>query len=195
MSTTLGISRTVLREAVSMLEALGLVRSQPGKGVFVTAGRAASSELPMGPLDMPPHAVFQFRSIIEPAAAALMARSASAADIDALHATQTRMQTALQAMDLVAAADADLDFHLAIATASANPMLTAAITALEAPIGYSLRLPFADWADPAGIWAPADEHRVVLDAITARDADAAHAAMRIHLVRAAARINIDFETP
>jgi GntR family transcriptional repressor for pyruvate dehydrogenase complex len=71
-------------------------------------------------------------------------------------------------------------------------MLTAAITALEAPIGYSLRLPFAD---PESIWAPADEHRAVLDAITQRNADTAHAAMRTHLVRAAARINIDFETP
>jgi GntR family transcriptional repressor for pyruvate dehydrogenase complex len=175
-----------------MLEALGLVHSQPGKGVYVTAGRAANSELPMGPLDMPPHAVFQFRSIIEPAAAALMARSARDDEIAALHVTQARMQIALQAMDLVAAADADLEFHLAIASASANPMLTAAIIALEAPIGYSLRLPFAD---PAGIWAPADEHRAVLDAITARNADAAHAAMRTHLVLAARRIHIDFETP
>jgi GntR family transcriptional regulator, transcriptional repressor for pyruvate dehydrogenase complex len=195
LSTALGISRTVLREAVSMLEALGIVRSQAGKGVFVTAGRAASSELPIGPLDMPPQAVFQFRSIIEPAAAALMARYASDAQIAALEATQARMQTALHAMDLVTAADADLEFHLTIASASANPMLTAAITALEAPIGYSLRLPFADWADPVGIWAPADEHRVVLDAISAHDTHAAHAAMLTHLVRAAARIHIDFETP
>jgi GntR family transcriptional repressor for pyruvate dehydrogenase complex len=98
----------------------------------------------------------------------------------------------LHALDLVAAADADLEFHLTIAAASANPMLTAAITALEAPIGYSLRLPFAD---PSGIWAPLDEHRAVLDAIVTRDAEAAHAAMRTHLVRAAARIHIDFETP
>lgn len=195
LSTALGISRTVLREAVSMLEALGLVRSHPGKGVYVTAGRSESRELrdlPLGPLDMPPHAVFQFRSIIEPAAAALMARVASDDEIAALQATQTRMQTALSAMDLVAAADADLEFHLAIAAASANPMLTAAITALEAPIGYSLRLPFAN---PAEIWEPADEHRIVLDAISRRDPDAAHAAMRAHLVRAAARIHIDFETP
>ncbi|HSD38053.1 MAG TPA: FadR/GntR family transcriptional regulator [Rhodocyclaceae bacterium] len=195
LSSALGISRTVLREAVSMLEALGLVHSQPGKGVFVTAGRTASSEsreLPMGPLDMPPHAVFQFRSIIEPAAAALMARSASDEAIAALQATQTRMQTALQDMDLVTAADADLEFHLCIASASANPMLAAAITALEAPIAYSLRLPFAD---PESIWAPANEHRVVLDAISQRNADAAHAAMRTHLVLAAKRIHIDFETP
>ena len=195
LSTALGISRTVLREAVSMLEALGLVYSQPGKGVFVTTGRAPTSELPLGPLDMPPHAVFQFRSIVEPAAAALMARHASNVEIDSLHATQDRMLTALHAMDLVTAADADLEFHLAIASASANPMLTAAIVALEAPIGYSLRLPFADWADPHSIWAPADEHRDILDAITARNTKAAHAAMRIHLVRTAARIKIDFETP
>ena len=38
LAETLGISRACLREAISMLEALGLVRSHPGKGVFVTAG-------------------------------------------------------------------------------------------------------------------------------------------------------------
>lgn len=192
LSNSLGISRTVLREAVSMLEALGLVRAQPGKGVFVMAGNASRDELPMGPLAMPPAAVFQFRSIVEPAAAALVARHASTDAIRALQTTQARMLAALHGSDLVAAADEDLQFHLAIASACGNPMLAAAITTLEAPIAYSLRLPFADAAQ---IWAPAEEHQRVLTAIEARDADAAHAAMREHIVRAAARIAIDFETP
>lgn len=193
LSAALGISRTALREAISTLEALGLVRSQPGKGVYVTAGKSrAANEVPTGPLAMPPQDVFQFRAIVEPAAAALAARKADDAGRIALQTIQTRMEEALHGLDLVTASEADLDFHLALADYSANPLLASVIRSLEAPIGYSLRLPFAD---PAGMWAPADEHREVLAAISASDAPAAHAAMSRHLARAAARIGIDFETP
>lgn len=193
LAASLGISRTALREAISTLEALGMVRSQPGKGVFVTAGSArAPADVPAGPLAMAPQVVFQFRAIVEPAAAALMARRADQAARGALQAIQARMEAALHGLDLVSASDADLEFHLALAEYSGNPMLASVIRSLEAPIGYSLRLPFAD---PGGMWAPADEHRQVLTAIDVGDAHAAHAAMTLHLKRAAARVGIDFETP
>ncbi len=193
LAASLGISRAALREAISTLEALGLVRSQPGKGVFITAGSArAANELPAGPLAVPPQQVFQFRAIVEPAAAALAARQADAAARAALHAIQARMEAALHALDLVAASEADLDFHLALAGYSANPLLDSVIRSLEAPIAYSLRLPFAD---VAGLWAPADEHRAVLFAIDAGDARAAQAAMGTHLARAAARVGISFDMP
>lgn len=193
LSVRLGISRAALREAISTLEALGLVRAQPGKGVFVTAGRGRSVEdVPPGPLAMPAQQVFEFRAIVEPAAAALAAQRADEAAVAALRETQRRLEAALYGLDLVAASEADLDFHLALADYAGNPLLTSAIRSLEEPIAYSLRLPFAD---PEGIWAPADEHRAVLAAIEAHDASAAHAAMAEHLVRAAARIDIHFETP
>ncbi|KAF7599137.1 MAG: GntR family transcriptional regulator [Candidatus Dactylopiibacterium carminicum] len=193
LAASLGISRAALREAVSTLEALGLVRSQAGKGVFVTRGSSrATSELPAGPLALPPQQVFQFRAVVKPAAAALAARQADEAARAVLHDAQARMEAALHGLDLVSASKADLDFHLALAAQSANPLLNAAIHSLEAPIAYSLRLPFAD---PAGLWAPADEHRAVLLAIDAHDAQAAHAAMLTHLVRAAARVGISFELP
>jgi len=196
LASTLGISRAVLREAISTLEALGLVRSQAGKGVFVTAGQQrALTELPGvsgGPLESSPASVFQFRAILEPAAASLAASVASADDIASLHAIQDDMERALRALDLVAASEADLAFHLLIADLAGNALLKWVIHSLEAPIAYSLRLPFAD---PGGVWAPADEHRTVLDAIAARDGAAAHAAMQRHIERAAARIGLTFESP
>jgi len=193
LSASLGISRTALREAISTLEALGLVHSQPGKGVFVTAGAKRNpADVPLGPMAMPPQDVFQFRAIVEPAAAALAARRYNAEDRATLTAIQTRMEDALSALDLVTASEADLDFHLALARHAGNPMLASVILSLEEPIGYSLRLPFAK-ADE--IWAPADEHRAVMAAIHIGDAPAAHTAMSRHLMHAAARIGITFETP
>ena len=193
LSATLGLSRAALREAISTLEALGLVHSQPGKGVYVTAGKPrAANAVPAGPMAMLPQDIFQFRAIVEPAAAALAARKADAAGCAAFEAIQLRMEQALHALDLVAASEADLEFHLALASYSANPMLTSVIHSLEGPIGYSLRLPFAD---PDGIWATADEHRELIAALHRNDAAAAHAAMTQHLMRASARIGITFVTP
>ena len=190
LAASLGISRTALREAVSTLEALGMLRSQPGKGVFVTAGKdRAANDVPSGPLAVSPQDVFQFRAIVEPAAAGLAARHADAAGREVLQTIQARMDAALQALDLVGASEADLEFHLAIADYAANPLLSSAIRSLEEPIAYSLRLPFAD---PGGVWAPADEHHAVLTAICAGDAPAAHAAMCQHLIHAAARIGLSF---
>lgn len=193
LSASLGISRAALREAISTLEALGMVRSQPGKGVFVTAGNERSAtDVPLGPMAMPPQVVFQFRVIVEPAAAALAARKADEEMLKALRNNQLRLESALQGMDLVTAADMDLEFHLALAQYSANPLLDSVIRSLKRPIGYSLRLPFAD---PSGVWAPANEHREVLRAIEAADPAAAHSAMTHHLKRAAERVGIEFETP
>ncbi len=193
LSVNLGISRAALREAISTLEALGLVRCQPGKGVFVTAGlRRPLADVPTGPLALPAQDVFQFRAIVEPAAAALVARRRNDAARAMLEASQHALEAALHSLDLVAAAEADLAFHLALAEHSANPLLASVIRSLEEPIGHSVRLPFAE---PEGLWAPADEHRAVLDAIRAGDGDAAHTAMSLHLMRAAARVGIHFNAP
>ena len=83
LAENLGISRASLREAISMLEALGLLRSFVGKGVFVTAGAPADvANLPSGPNAMPPDAIFQMRFVIEPANAALAARRRDATHLE-----------------------------------------------------------------------------------------------------------------
>lgn len=196
LAATLGISRAALREAVSTLEALGLLRSQPGKGVFVSAGETrdgtAIAASVFGGLQATPCEMFQFRAIVEPPAAALAASTGSDEAVAQLAATQAAMEAALHAQDLVAASEADLAFHLGIAALSGNPMLSAVIRSMEAPIAYSLRLPFADIES---VWAPAEEHRAVLRAIQARDAAAAEAAMGHHIERAAARVGLAFDMP
>ncbi|MBT0961762.1 FadR/GntR family transcriptional regulator [Denitromonas iodatirespirans] len=193
LSDALGISRASLREAISMLEALGMVRSQAGKGVFVTAGtRPPPDELPTGPNAMPPAAIFQLRYVVEPASASLAAQRAAAADLSALHACQAGMKAALTACDLVMAADADLRFHLAIAALSGNPALGAIAEQFKAQLAFSLRLPFADRQH---VWQPADEHQAIVDAIVAGDAAQARRAMQTHLLAASQRVGIAFVQP
>lgn len=192
LAASLGISRSALREAVSTLEALGLLHSQPGKGVFVTTGAARTTALPAAPMFDDPQVVFQFRAIVEPGAAALAAQRAQAADVQRLADIQHTMEEALHRQDLLAASEADLAFHLAIAETAGNAMLASVIHSLEAPIAHSLRLPFAD---PDSEWMPAHEHRAVLDAVIAHDTAAAHRAMRRHIASAAARVGLLLDLP
>jgi GntR family transcriptional repressor for pyruvate dehydrogenase complex len=188
----LGISRTCLREAISMLEALGLVRSRAGKGVFVTAGTARDpADIPVNPNGMRPEAIFQFRFVIEPAAAGLVAANPDS-DENELDAIQSRIEAALKRLDLVEAAQCDMEFHHAIARLSGNEAMESVLRQYETLVAYSLQLPFAN---PKSIWETADEHLAVIQAIAARDPLAAKQSMQNHLLRAAARVGIRFLQP
>lgn len=188
LAEQLSISRASLREAISTLEALGLVRSQPSKGVFVTTGKQPDPrELPRGTASMTPQALFEFRAVLEPAWTALAARRLDAAGRERLDAIQRGMEDALKVCDLVIASDYDLQFHLCLAEFSGNAGLAAVAAQFRDPIGHSLRLPFSN---PAGIWDPADEHRQILAAVIKGDAAGAEAAMRAHLSAAAKRVGL-----
>ena len=192
LAANLGISRTSLREAISMLEALGMVRSHPGKGVFITKGTTRQpGEVPKGPASAQPDEVFQLRYIVEPAAASLAARNPKV-DVAFLEDAQREMEAALDRLDLVMAAEWDMTFHRRLAEQSGNAALVEMLHQSESQIAYSLRLPFAN---AQRIWEPVDEHRQIIRAIADRDALAAQRAMQTHLLRAAARIGIRFVQP
>jgi len=203
LAESMGISRASLREALSMLEALGFIRSVPGKGTLVTerqdarvippqlqagadgeAGNAAST------LDLA--AVFQLRYTLESAAAALAARNITAHATPRLWGLQARFEDALKNLDLVSASHADLEFHQLLAELSGNAGFIQVVRQFEQPIGHSLRVPFAD---RERIWAPAIEHRAIAAAVSAGDVEGARRAMQAHLTNAAARVELVFTPP
>jgi GntR family transcriptional repressor for pyruvate dehydrogenase complex len=193
LSELLGISRASLREAITMLEALGMLRSRPGKGVFVTAGtRPSANDLPAGPNAMSPADIYQLRYVIEPANASLSAQNRSDSDLQLLRANLSAMEAALSTCDLVTAAEEDLLFHQLIAGLSGNSGLQTIIEQFKGQLAFSLRLPFADRTH---IWQTADEHRAIVDAIQAGNPALARNAMQQHLQAAAYRVGISFTQP
>jgi GntR family transcriptional repressor for pyruvate dehydrogenase complex len=192
LAEQLGISRACLREAISMLEALGLVRSHPGKGVYVTAGTGrALGDFPVGSSSMRPEAIFQFRFVLEPAAASMVAADLNNA-AGGLQEIQDKLESALHNMDLVMAAEWDMEFHRLIARLSGNEAFVSVLQQFEAQFAYSLQLPFANTNN---IWEPADEHLAVIEAVASHDPVAARLAMQTHLLRAASRVGIRFYQP
>jgi len=197
LAQLLGISRASLREALSMLETLGLVEILPGKGVRVSGPHTGSARMhrsyatpALGTLS--PRQLIELRLVLEPGWTALAATRADASGLRQLQWTQTQLAHALARSDLLAAAEADLQFHLLLAQLSGNPGLVAMARQLEHALGHSLRLPFA-WCGAND--QPVREHDAIVQAVCAGDAPAAAGAMRAHLLSAARRSGIDLDVP
>ncbi|MBL8446323.1 MAG: FadR family transcriptional regulator, partial [Zoogloeaceae bacterium] len=122
-----GVSRAVIREAVSRLKADGWIESRQGAGAFVTPqGRRGSFRLVPGgsPGAATLGDIFELRSLVEAGAAELAAQRRQPADLAQLAEALARMEAAL--VDADGAADgpsADDAFHVAIAAATGNPMI------------------------------------------------------------------------
>ncbi len=203
LAESMGISRASLREALSMLEALGFIRSVPGKGTLVAERQDARVTPPQGQMGADGEAgnavsalelaaIFQLRYTLESAAAALAARHITPHATPRLWGLQARFEDALKNLDLVSASHADLEFHQLVADLSGNAAFTQVVRQFEQPISHSLRVPFAD---RERIWAPAIEHRAIAAAISAGDVEGARRAMQEHLVNAAARVGLVFTPP
>lgn len=186
MMAALGVSRTVVREAVAALRAEGLVTTRQGVGAFV------APDVQRRPFRINPEGlgsigavidVMELRTGVETEAAGLAAERASRAAL-------SRIGTALQAIDKAiarkeAAIDEDFAFHRAIAEAAGNAQFSRFLEFLGRFIipRQSIRVSPGRLPEPrAYLETIQDEHRAIFGAIRNRDAEAARLAMRQHLV-------------
>lgn len=180
-----GVSRTVVREAISKLQAAGLVQTRHGIGTFVM-GPGEAAPFRVAPEQLATlHdviAVLELRIGVETEAAGLAAVRRTDADLG-------RMRAALAAFaEAVAsggdAVGPDFQFHLEVARATQNQRFAELMSALGATIIPRARLAPAAPASAessAYLQRVGLEHESILQAIEARDAEAARAAMRTHL--------------
>jgi GntR family transcriptional regulator, transcriptional repressor for pyruvate dehydrogenase complex len=184
IATRYGVSRNVVREAVRTLANDGLVRVRQGSGVYVTDGAAQalsdSLELAIsvgGAASKFFHLV-EIRQLVEPGLAALAAERATREDLEALRKEVAVMDGA--AADVETYIAADHRFHVAIARGTGNSlaplMLAPIVDLLDA---QRKRLFFVEHSASSA----QDFHRKILAAIERRNARAAEAAMRAHLVQ------------
>lgn len=179
LATKLGVSRTSLREALIALELGGVVEVRGGSGVYVSDQATPKAE---GPAAGPgPFEVLAARRLIEVEVAALAARNATAANIDAILIAVEQMEQHHEGSN--DSESADRNFHLAIARATGNSALTGAVEYL--------------WNQRGTLWHKLKEHfqteelrqqtlldhRNILTAIASHDVAGARTAMRNHLDR------------
>jgi len=179
------VSRTVVREAISRLQAAGLVETRHGIGTFVRQPET-SSPFRLTPEDYATVAdvisLLELRISLESEAAALAAQRREAQHLDAMALALDGFQDAMrQDLDAV---PSDFQFHVEIARATGNRHFADLMTYLGTVIIPRTRLKTADMA-PEGRLAYLQrvhaEHESILAAIRQGDADMARAAMRTHL--------------
>ena len=186
-----GVSRTVVREALSRLQAAGMIETRHGIGSFVVgAGDGASFRI--APEQMATLrdviAVLELRIGVESEAASLAAQRRADSDLARMRAALDAIAAALEAgRDAVAP---DFQFHLEIARATGNSHFSDLLASLGSTIIPRARLDGEGPPDAerlAYLRRVNAEHESIYDAIAARDADAARAAMRTHLVNSRER--------
>jgi len=192
LAASLEVSRAGVREAVRVLEAQGVLRSQPGAGA--TAGTFIAA-LPRDALTrfLRLHValsnfsiadVTEARIVLERASAASAARRQDAASRSVMIAALDRMDQPHASRDSFN--EADTQFHLAIAEASGSA-LSAALTAA---IRSAMKVPILRAAERTEEWPEESdrlrrEHRAIFAAIEAGDAERAAALAEDHIRRAA----------
>lgn len=191
MVAAMGVSRTVIREAVAALRADGLVVTRQGSGAFVAPDverrpfRLAFDGLPSIAEVL---AVMELRASVEVEAAGLAAERGSAAARRRVARALAAIDTALQCGE--AAIDEDFAFHRAIAAATGNPQFLHFLEYLGRFIIPRQSIRVAAHR-PEGQRAYLEtfqrEHAAIEAAICAGDAVAARAAMRRHLGNSQAR--------
>jgi GntR family transcriptional repressor for pyruvate dehydrogenase complex len=181
MAQRFGVSRTAVREAVKALREKGLVEAYSGRGTFITDGTSQAARqsfdlmIKVGQQEGAPH-LAELRLILEPGIAAL-----AATRIDDEHLAA--MCEAVEVMDRsqkdpAAYIEADLDFHLALAEAAANPLI---LSLIDSIVGLLREQRLKIFNVKGGPQRGQIHHKRILDAVERRDPEMARAAMHAHL--------------
>jgi GntR family transcriptional repressor for pyruvate dehydrogenase complex len=188
---TYGVSRTVIREAISQLQAGGLVQTRHGIGTFVlerpAGGLAIGIENIVTIRDV--LAILELRISMETEAAWLAATRRSDDQAAQIGEALGEMQRALASGQ--SAVEADVRFHQLIAQATGNRYFVELLAQLGNAIIPRARLntPELQRDKPADYLERVNrEHEDIYKAILRRDAEAARAAMRTHLSNSRERL-------
>ncbi len=175
LAEELGLSRTPVREAIRRLEQDGIVEHAAHKGAVVRLlDQSSITEL------------YTIREVLEGTSARLAAQHASEAEIEALEEVLATQPPESADLDAAEASRRNAIFHGAIGQAAHNRFLLTAMDGIGSALSLlgPTTLAMKDRIDAAR-----EEHRAILSAIGARDADAAEEAARAH-IRAAHRARL-----
>jgi GntR family transcriptional repressor for pyruvate dehydrogenase complex len=187
LAATLGVSRMSVREALRLLEVMGHLHTDAGRGTFVCrlpepaprpASRAGLDLLEDGALF---DQLATVREAIEPKIAALAARHATESEVARLYDLHAAVARQIEAGDLAAFTRADLALHNAIADAARNRIFSHILDDLQGLLLEMRQISVADLSSPRAR-AAHREHAAVVDAIARHDEDGAARTMVAHFV-------------
>ncbi|UVJ45589.1 FadR family transcriptional regulator [Pseudomonas sp. LS1212] len=193
LAEQLGISRPSLREAVIVLETLGLVRSMPGKGVVVLDGVAVEpprSETTVAGASL--EDVLQLRYTLEPFIVGLVAQTISSKEVGQLRLTLMDMREALEANDSEAGMNAYIAFHEELFALTSNPIFQNVVQQTSNALKQSAEMLRNS---PEHLAERLQENEAVVRAIRNKNSALASAEMRKHILQEGLRMGITLNIP
>lgn len=191
MASRFGVSRAVIREAISRLKSEGLVESRQGIGVFV---RDSNTD---APFRIDPNIVDSIQSVLQVVELRLALEGEIAA-FAAKRRTTRQMKAIVKALRHIESeelkgkdgVDADVAFHRSIAEASGNPHFLALIEFLFTFLKNATATTRKYEATKASLAREVkEEHAAIVDAISRQDTEAARKAARKHMEGATRRLS------
>jgi GntR family transcriptional repressor for pyruvate dehydrogenase complex len=191
LATTLGLSRSSVREAVRQLAALGVLSARQGDGTYVST--LESQDL-FAPLDFALRVdsksllhLTELRLILEPHAAAVAAARLTDEQLDELKAALAGYESQVESTDPDAEQLLAFDdqIHLALFDTAGNPLIAAIVRSISSVLRRGKEQVVVI---PAAQKESLAELRALVDALDDRDPARAHAAMTWHIARWAERI-------
>jgi DNA-binding GntR family transcriptional regulator len=167
LTGTLGVSRSAVRTALLRLSQEGLVEHERNRGARVRLVDEQEAE-----------EILEARMVLEGLAARHAAARATDADVEALRAILADMRRLLDAEDLLGASDRNAVLHARLLAIADHRTVDRLVSALKSQL---VRFQFRTILVPGRSERSFGEHTAIVDAIAARDPDAAEAAMRRHL--------------
>lgn len=186
LSETLGVGRSIVREALKSLMVLGLIDVRQGDGTYLK--RSESELLPqaiewgllLGAKRITD--LIEARHHLEVLLAGLAAERRDEANVKEMRRLVATMKRTKDPAEFVAA---DIGFHFEVATAAGNQSLLQIMKSVRSLLQVWITRVMQSPASSRPTYA---EHSAVLEAIERRDADAARAAMEAHMVGATRRL-------
>ncbi|HVK22396.1 MAG TPA: FCD domain-containing protein [Actinokineospora sp.] len=181
----LGVSRSIARDAVKTLAAVGRISTERGRGIFVAESSAFSPKLrghfqPTNVEDI--MALFEFRAVQEKAAAECAAERATPTELVAIEKALAEYAAHVPGRAVAELSRCDIAFHTSVNQAAHNPFLVEAASSAMALQSSIIATAF-DGYGPGPVELALEEHTAIFAAIRAGDAAAAGAEAVAHIER------------
>lgn len=187
LAAQFGVTRTMVRHALAVLEADGMVSREVGRGTFLTAAAGSNSRMPAGDYsEVSPADVMAARRLIEPQVLPLVVAYATQRDFDEMRRCLEGGDSAQNGREFEAW---DYALHHAIVAASRNQLLVSMYQMVErardGEIWGNIKSR-NDTRERRGVYQA--DHVEIVGALCARELDRATAAMEAHLARVQANL-------
>jgi len=180
----LGVSRTVVREALNLLEARGIVSIEHGRGAVMRGGSASAVRDALGFLlrvrGETLGELVEMRQVLEVEISGFAAKRADAEDVAAMRAQLDRMRALIDTPE--GYVHADVEFHALLAQAARNEVV---LTMLEPVVDLLRASREVSASRPGSARRALREHEEILRHVEEGNADGARREMRVHLANTA----------